>query len=157
MQKFKLIRQLLIAVFALPLWATAQTNINITVDGLEASEVLLGYYLAEQKYVEDTLTVGPGGEVVLNYEESLRPGLYFLFADPFYQEFVINEPAFSLKMGKEGFKTFEATGSQENELFKKFQLEGAEIQIKRNELVQQLNFNWKEPKFRSSAMNWCCS
>ncbi|MDW3193917.1 MAG: thioredoxin family protein [Cytophagales bacterium] len=138
MRKFKFSRQLLIAAFALPLLATAQTNINITVNGLEASEVLLGYYLAEQKYVEDTLTVGPGGEVVLNYEESLRPGLYFLFADPFYQEFVINEPSFSLTMGREGFKTFDPVGSPENELFKRFQLEGAEIQIKRNELMQQL-------------------
>lgn len=138
MRKFKFSRQLLIAVFTLPLLATAQTNINITVNGLDASEVLLGYYLAEQKYVEDTLTVGPGGEVVLNYEESLRPGLYFLFADPFYQEFVINEPSFSLTMGRSGFKTFDVTGSPENELFKRFQLEGANIQIKRNELVEQL-------------------
>ncbi len=125
-------------VFALPLWATAQTNISITVKELEASEVLLGYYLSEQKYVEDTLTVAPGGEVVLNYEESLRPGLYFLYADPFYQEFVINEPSFSLTMGQKGFQTFEITGSPENELFKKFQVEGANIQGQRNELIQQL-------------------
>lgn len=138
MRKFIFSKQLLFVVMVLPFWVTAQTNINITVNGLEANEVLLGYYLGEQKYVEDTLAVGPGGEVVLNYEESLRPGLYFLFADPFYQEFVINEPSFSLTMGQEGFKTFEQEGSPENELFKKFQLEGAEIQIKRNELMQQL-------------------
>lgn len=138
MHKFKFSRQLLLAVFALPIWANAQTNVNITVNGLEASEVLLGYYLAEQKYVEDTLAVGPGGEVVLNYEESLRPGLYFLYADPYYQEFVINEPSFSLTMGQDGFRSFEADGSPENELFKKFQVKGADIQVRRNELMKGL-------------------
>lgn len=138
MYKFKFSRQLLLAVFALPIWANAQTNVNITVNGLEASEVLLGYYLAEQKYVEDTLTVGPGGEVVLDYEESLRPGLYFLYADPYYQEFVINESSFSLTMGQDGFRSFEAVGSPENELFKKFQIKGADIQVRRNELMKGL-------------------
>lgn len=151
MRKFKFIRQLLIAVLALPLLATAQTNINITVNGLEASEVLLGYYLAEQKYVEDTLTVGPGGEVILNYEESLRPGLYFLFADPFYQEFVINEPSFSLTMGRDGFKSFEVTGSPENELFRKFQLEGADIQRLRTQLLQELQSSSGEDSIRLVA------
>ncbi len=151
MHKFKYSRQLLIAVLALPLLATAQTNVNITVNGLEASEVLLGYYLAEQKYVEDTITVGPGGEVVLNYEESLRPGLYFLFADPFYQEFVINEPSFSLTMGRDGFKSFEVEGSRENELFKKFQLEGAEIQRQRSQLMQDLQASSGDDSIRLVA------
>ena len=122
----------------LPALAAAQTNIRITVEGLQADEVLLGYHLAESKYVEDTVTVGANGEIVLAYEETLRPGLYFLFADPFYQEFVINEPSFELYVGKDGFRSFRTEGSVENEVFRQFQLEGSKIQQERGELGQQL-------------------
>lgn len=138
MQKFIFSKQLLLVIFALPLLSRAQTNIKITVDGLEASEVLLGYHLAEQKYVEDTLSVGSGGEILLDYEETLRPGLYFLYAESYYQEFVLNEPSFSLNLGQNGFESFEVVGSPENELFKRFQVSGTEIQRKRNELTKQL-------------------
>lgn len=137
MQKF-INRLFLLLFLVIPVLSKGQTNIRIKVDGLDTKQVLLGYHLGEAKYVEDTLTVGAGGEIVLEYSETLRPGLYFLFADPFYQEFIINEPTFSLEMSKNGFQSFKIEGSQENEVFKKFQLEGSKIQSERARLGQEL-------------------
>jgi len=135
-------------LFLGPSLAMAQTDITITVAGLEAQEVILGYFLAESKYVEDTLTVQAGRKVEIHYEETLRPGLYFLFADPFYQEILINEPSFSIAMGVDGFQSFEPEGSMENLVSRQFQLEGLDLQAAREELVSQLEYLTGEDSLR---------
>ena len=119
---------------------SAQTDVTYTIESLEeGDEIYLGYHLADQKYVEDTLQVGPRGSVRMVYEDQLKPGLYFLYSPPkFYQEFIINEPRFTINTEGNGYETFKASGSEENDFFATFQLEIGKRQRERSQLADSL-------------------
>ncbi len=137
----RLFRQLLsIVTLTSSLLAAGQaTDITFTSKGLAAEEAYLGYHLADQKFVEDTLTVGEGGEMKIYSEEGLRPGLYFIYVpEGIYLEFVINEPSFELISTGEGYDNLEVKGSRENAAFKEFQMKLGALQKQRTELAQSL-------------------
>ncbi len=125
----------------LSVWQShAQTNISFEATGITGGDIYLGYHRAEQKFVEDTLAVGADGVVLIQREEQLTPGLYFLYQpNTFYQEFIVNEPSFSIKGDGRGYTNFQVEGSKENEVFKAFQLELGQLQRERNVLVDSLS------------------
>ncbi|MEM9326277.1 MAG: thioredoxin-like domain-containing protein [Bacteroidota bacterium] len=115
------------------------TDINFTAKGLAASEAYLGYHLAEQKYVQDTLEVGEGGLMKIYDEAGLHPGLYFIYVPgDIYVEFIINEPSFSIVTEGAGYDNFEVEGSPENDVFKEFQMNLGALQVKRTALSDSL-------------------
>ena len=116
------------------------TQITFTMRNVTPGEVYLGYHLAEQKFVQDTLVVDESGILNLNNEEGYRSGLYFIYQpNTFYQEFIINEPSFALEGDGQDYANFKAIGSRENEVFKEFQLILGDLQRKRGVLVDSLN------------------
>ena len=134
-------RQVLSGMFlVLNLIAVGQgTDITFTSKGLTANEAYLGYHLAEQKFVEDTLQVREGGVMKISSEEGLRPGLYFIYVPgDIYVEFIINEPKFSIVTEGEGYENFTVEGSKENEAFKEFQMKLGTLQSKRTALADSL-------------------
>lgn len=125
------------------------TDITFKAIGFQEKEIYLGYHLAEQKFIEDTLAVGEGGLITIRSKEGLRPGLYFMYSPAqFYQEFVINESKFSITADGEGYANFEVSGSKENEVFKNFQLSLGAIQKERTKIIDSLNGSTGEDSVR---------
>lgn len=130
----------LLLVFASTFSWAQGTNISVQLEGVNLKEIYLGYHLADQKFVEDTLEVDEKGIVKIEDEGPLVPGLYFLYApDIFYQELVINEPSFSLTADGKGYENFQVEGSRENEFFRSFQLGMIGFQRSRLSLSDSLN------------------
>jgi len=137
----RLLRQVLSGVFlAINLIAVGQaTDITFISKGLTVKEAYLGYHLAEQKFVEDTLQVGEGGVMKVTSEEGIRPGLYFIYVPgDIYLEFIINEPSFTIVAEGEGYEKFEAQGSKENAAFRDFQVKLGALQSQRTMLADSL-------------------
>ncbi len=116
-----------------------ETSITFTSSLLQEAEVYLGYHLAEQKFIADTLTVATDGVVEIKNAEGYRPGLYFLYQpNSFYQEFVINEAEFSIQSESQAYDQLVIQGSRENEVFQQFQLEMGALQRERAALADSL-------------------
>ena len=96
-------------------------SIEINVKGWEEDSVLLGYHFGDKRFSLDTLVVD-NGRMVFQGEETLDPGIYFLYAPEFYFEFLIVEQKFKLSFDRSDvYETINIEGSQENDIFKTFQ------------------------------------
>ncbi len=116
------------------------TDITFKMSNATPGEIYLGYHRAEQKFVQDTLSVDESGVLNIKKDEGYRPGLYFLYQpNSFYQEFIINEETLSLEGNGQDYNGFIANGSKENQVFKEFQLILGDLQRKRGVLIDSLN------------------
>lgn len=114
-------------------------DLTFEVEGLPAGEVYMGYHFGEQRYLKDTTQVQADGSIRFQGEESLTPGIYFLYNAQYYLEFIAGEPSFTLKTTKDGgYGALEVEGSEENELFKQFQLGMIGIQQKKQTYTTEL-------------------
>ena len=69
----------IIPLLLIPLLAVAKPGYKITlqVDGCKDSAVLMGYYMAQDRYVIDTAYNNGRGKFVFKGDNELLPGLYF--------------------------------------------------------------------------------
>ncbi|MEQ8240158.1 MAG: DUF5106 domain-containing protein, partial [Cyclobacteriaceae bacterium] len=114
-------------------------KIDFEIEGMKDSVAYLGYYLGEKKYVQDTLPV-ENGRFVAQGEGQLRSGLYFIYTPSFYREFIVNEPTFSFKSPLNGgYDQVEIVGSEENRVFRDFQVQMSKIQTMLSDKQNSLN------------------
>ena len=114
-------------------------KIQFKVSGLPDSVITIGYHMGTQKYALDTLQVRDGS-FVIEGADPLKPGLYFTYAPTYYFEFIVKEQQFSIESvyGK-GYEHVNVFGSEENEIFKGFQITMTDLRKQQIELQNQLN------------------
>ncbi len=97
-------------------------KIQFKVSGLSDSLITVGYHMGAQKYALDTVEVADES-FILQGSEPLKSGLYFIYAPAYYFEFIVEEQHFSIEtvLGQ-GYEEVKVKGSEENELFKAFQI-----------------------------------
>lgn len=127
MKKFSVLIVLSFALFAFNKPTHAQTtgyNIEIMVNGLADSDLILGHYLGKSMYPDDTITVNSKGYGVFSSDKELSQGLYIVyFADGTYFDLLIGaDQHFFIETDTGNYvDNLVANGSLENELFFGFQ------------------------------------
>lgn len=115
-------------------------EITIKVSGLENEQVIVGYHLGKQRLVYDTIQSTGEGEVMIKGVGELPQGVYFLYANTFYFEFLIKEQQFQLSLDKTtAYSSMTVEGSVENELFGNFQRQMGVLQREQKQLADSLN------------------
>ena len=120
-------RLLIILLLCLPLLASAKPGYKLTlqVDGCTDSAILLGYYLAQERYVVDTAFNNGRGKFVFKGDTELYPGLYFFTnnSDRFVDFVIYHEkPTFTLHTDHRNWVTnMRVKGSPQNEVFFNYQ------------------------------------
>lgn len=117
----------------------AQHDVEVTIDGLQEEEVILGYHFGKQRLIYDTLEV-TDETVRLETDDELDKGLYFLYTPNFYFEFILAESSFSLSTALgQSIEAMQVEGSKENESFRAFQKRMGALQTIQRQLVAQLD------------------
>ena len=140
-----LMRKVFLWICVFGVIATAQESyaqgydLKFEVEGLPAGEIYMGYHFGDQRYLKDTTEVQADGSVRFQGDELLTPGIYFLYNAQYYLEFIAGEPTFTLRTSKDGgYSALVVEGSEENELFKQFQLGMIGIQQQKQNFTASL-------------------
>lgn len=113
-------------------------KIQFKITGFQDSLITIGYHMGSQKYALDTLPV-VSESFVIEGPEPLKAGLYFVYAPSYYFEFIVKEQAFSIQsVFGQGYEDVKVKGSEENELFKEFQITMTDLRKQQIELQNQL-------------------
>ncbi len=129
---------ILISIFTMGS-SIAQYEISVSIEGLSDTSAFLGYHLGKSKYIQDTTTMD-NGNAVFKGEKSLAHGVYFLYTPNYFLEFVVtDEQTFSISSdSKNPLLNKKVSGSEQNEIFLKFQVKLAETQTSSKELQETL-------------------
>ena len=117
----------IIPLLLIPLLAVAKPGYKITlqVDGCKDSAVLMGYYMAQDRYVIDTAYNNGRGKFVFKGDNELLPGLYFFTnnTDRFVEFAVYHEkPNFTFRTDHRNWTTnMTVKGSHQNEVLFNYQ------------------------------------
>lgn len=110
--------------FLVPLFSQAENgySIEVQLDGFERDTIMLGYYLMDKQYLQDTAYRNAKGTFVFEGEETLKPGVYLVIMPPenaFFQILVNErEQNFFIRTSvNNNVGDFEQSGSSENQLF----------------------------------------
>lgn len=132
-------------LFLLPFWFISTVHaqdtyeIKLKIDGIEDSVAYLGYHYGDKKYVQDTAEVDASGQILFKGDKRLKKGVYFLYSPKFYMEFVVVEQQFAIETTKDDiYGNMVVEGSEENSLFREFQLLMKSYQVEVNKLSGQL-------------------
>ncbi len=123
-------------------WVFAQGHrIQFKIAGMPDSLVTIGYHMGSQKYALDTLSI-INDSFVIEGDEPLKPGLYFIYNSSYYLEFIVKEQKFSIAAtyGK-GYDHVVVKGSEENELFSDFQTDMIGFRNQQRAYQEQLSNN----------------
>ena len=128
-----------IAIFTINIFAQGH-DISITVAGLENEQVIVGYHLGKQRLVLDTIHSTQTGKLKIEGANPLPIGVYFLYANTFYFEFLVAEQEFVMSLDKEAaYSSLIVSGSRENELFASFQNQMGVLQRQQRTLADSLS------------------
>ncbi|CAN0067207.1 unnamed protein product, partial [Chrysoparadoxa australica] len=97
-------------------------KIDFTIKGLPDSAITVGYHMGNQKYALDTIPI-KNESFSIQGADPLKQGLYFIYTPGYYFEFIVKEQVFSIHSvyGK-GYEEVKVKGSEENQIFRDFQV-----------------------------------
>ena len=114
----------------------SQSVVDFQVNDYKDSIIYVGYHFGNQKYLLDTLDVV---QEEFTLETDAVGGVYFLYSSSFYFEFILESGEYGLKTNVTNpFGDLTVVGSEENELFKAFQLEMIAMQKEQRDLIAKL-------------------
>ena len=135
----------LIVVLCLMLLFSAQTNadghrIKFTIKGLPEESAIIGFHLGERQHAHDTVYFDDEYNTVLEGDEELPKGIYFVYTPSLYIEFLVVEQEFELEttLGG-GYEDMSVSGSRENQLFQTFQKTMIDLQRQQRLLTDSLS------------------
>jgi peroxiredoxin len=108
--------------FFIAVMVTGQGHeISITMKGSQEESIIVGYHFGKQRLVLDTIAV-VDESILIQGENSLTTGVYFIYSPKVYFEFLVEEQNFSMSFDvSDPYQTLSIIGSRENELFRAFQ------------------------------------
>ena len=123
-------------------------DIKIQIEGLSDSIAYLGYHFGEKRYYQDTSKISPNGEMQFVGDTTLKKGVYFIYSNGYYLEFLVKGQIFSLSStSQDVYQNMKIEGSPENEIFRKFQL----IMKKHQQSMRDLNAELKNASNRTDS------
>ncbi len=91
MKRIKYILTILIITVCANIYAQGY-RIEVQINGIKDTTIMLGYHLGEKKYVQDTATVDSKGFAVFQGDSALRKGIYLvILPNKTYFEIIIND------------------------------------------------------------------
>jgi peroxiredoxin len=110
-------------------------NIQVKVDDMDVDSLIVGYHFGTQRLILDTLSFDETNTIHIQGDEPLPFGVYFIYSQSLYFEFLVKEQEFKLETSLNGgYKEMVIDGSPENELFKTFQLSMSDYQRRQRQL-----------------------
>ncbi|BDX39528.1 hypothetical protein CYCD_28830 [Tenuifilaceae bacterium CYCD] len=116
-------------------------RIEVQVDGLKDTSLLLGYHLGDKKYVCDTARVDSKGLAVFTGDSLLKGGIYLVIlpGKTYFELLVSDNQQFSVKTTKDNFQdNIKFLKSPENEAFLDYQRFMVDMQKRNKELSDQM-------------------
>lgn len=137
-----LLTLLLIALSSITVLAQKQAyRIEVQVEGLKDTSLLLGYHFGDKKFVKDTAKVDSKGVAVFTGDSLLKGGIYLvILPGKTYFELLISENQhFSVKTTKDKFhENLKFKDSEENVAFLDYQNFMIDMQKRNKELSDQM-------------------
>jgi len=136
---YKIFIYILFLSFYLPVHSQAY-EIKLQIKGAENQEAKLGYYLGENKYIEQTAKFDKKGKLVFKGAKVLPTGIYMIILDKGYFDLLITEEQnFSLSSDTCDFvKQMKVSGSKENKLFFNYQNKVIELNSNYQEITEKI-------------------
>lgn len=138
------IKRISYLIFSLVMFISALNGqgykIDITVNNLKDTTVILGHYLNKSMYPDDTINIDQNGQGVFQGSNTLPGGLYVIYLpNALYFEVLIGDDQFfSIQTDTSDFiNTLVYTGSDENQIFLEFQRFMATLRKKADSLSMQ--------------------
>ena len=116
-------------------------RIEIKIDGLKDTTLLLGYHFGDKKFVSDTARIDSNGVAIFEGDSLLKGGIYLvILPDKTYFEVLLsNNQRFGVQTtAKNMVENLKFTGSKENEEFIHFQQFMMGVQAQSNELSAKM-------------------
>ncbi|MEN6500793.1 MAG: redoxin domain-containing protein [Tenuifilaceae bacterium] len=134
-----------LSFFSLSFGVFAQNHngyrIEIKIDGLKDTTLLLGYHFGDKKFVSDTARIDSNGVAIFEGDSLLKGGIYLvILPDKTYFEVLLsNNQRFGVQTtAKNMVENLKFTGSKENEEFIHFQQFMMGVQAQSNELSAKM-------------------
>ncbi len=108
-------------------------HIEVTVDGISDTIMMLGHHFGDKKYVIDTVMTNAKGTAVFEGDKTLEKGIYLLILPSkgnMYFEFLVDDDQkFSLHTKPDNYvKNMKIKGSKTNQAFNQYQRKMSELQ-----------------------------
>lgn len=122
-------------------------QIEVQIDGLRDTSLLLGYHYGDKKFVCDTAQVNSKGVAVFTGDSLLKGGIYLvILPDKTYFEVIVaDNQHFTVKTTKDKFlDNIKFEKSEENDLFVDYQRFMIDMQKRNRELSEQMKESLKD-------------
>jgi thiol-disulfide isomerase/thioredoxin len=133
---------LTVIVLSISFTACAQGyKIEVNIEGLRDTSILLGYHFGEKKFVSDTAQVNSKGVAVFQGDSLLPGGMYIVILPQrsYFDILIADNQRFSISTSLDNMmEDLEFKNSSENTAFANYQRFMAQKQLKMGELRQQL-------------------
>ncbi|MDA3911031.1 MAG: DUF5106 domain-containing protein [Bacteroidales bacterium] len=118
-------------------------KIEVQVEGVSDTIMMLGHHFGEQKFVVDTVQADANGKAIFSGDEALDPGIYILVLpsmnNAYFELLVDDDQEFKLSTSTEGFVDFmEVKGSKTNVAFNEYQRRMSEVQFDVNRFQKRI-------------------
>ncbi len=123
MKGSKFILAIIFTIFCSSLFAQGY-KIEVQIEGIKDTTLLLGYHYGEKKYVQDTATVNSKGIVVFEGDSALNKGIYLIIlpSKTYFEILVNDDQNFGVKTSSNGLiDKLSFTRSKENSAYADFQ------------------------------------
>ncbi len=123
MKRIKLTLTIIIIVFCSNIFAQGY-RIEVQIEGLKDTTLLLGYHFGEKKYVQDTAKVNSSGIAVFQGDSTLKQGIYLIIlpSKTYFEILVSDNQKFEVKTELNNLlEKLSFTNSKENSIFADYQ------------------------------------
>lgn len=129
---------LLTAIFFIKLSSAQTYHIEVQIEGIKDTSLLLGYHFGEKKYVQDTAMVDSNGKAVFEGDSLLKGGIYLIIlpAKTYFEIIVSENQNFGVMTNTTDLiQNISFTNSHENTAFAEYQKYMIQMQKKNKEIT----------------------
>ncbi|MEM9340896.1 MAG: DUF5106 domain-containing protein [Bacteroidota bacterium] len=129
-------------------------QIDLSIDGLDGAELLLGFHLEGKTYVKDTAAYQGAGKYVIQGDNLLDRGMYFIVRDTeiLFDLVIGGDQVFELQTSEKGWVTsMKVIGDRDNQLFYESMNFNLEMRQKAAPFIEVLEDSTVSASEKSSA------
>lgn len=141
MKRHLFVSVLIIALCANVLAQNTGYRIEVNIDGIKDTTLLLGYHFGSKKYVTDTAMVDPKGHAIFTDDTLLHGGIYFVvLPEKQYFEFLVSDDQdFGITVKRDDLiGSLQFTGCKENSTFASYQRFMVDMQEQNKTLTEKM-------------------
>jgi len=149
---FFLLQTLLIFTIAGYSQSQNHYHLDVTIDGLKDTTLLLGYHFGDKKFVTDTAQVDAKGHAIFSGDTLLHGGIYLIILPnkTYFEVLISDNQQFSLRANIDNpLKSLSFTNSDENNAFIEYQ----RFMVKMQDDSKKLSEEFKDAKSDTTLQN----